>query len=193
MHARLSSIDLGPTLVLRDAYCYGTPMSTDSSFVSAYHEFRNCKESENASVSQFPVTCWRVINDDDFVTRLPINLNVARTNGGVGELHDQSTLFDNSILDYSTIGHGVKYCSTGKAVPLGLSHSQCDLVVKVVDEDPQPSANSWKTWAYHLRPLKDILQHSPKSYMNNMRLARNTMLCSVPPSRVRRTPAHNEA
>lgn len=177
MHARLSSIDLGPDLILRDAYCYGTPMSTDSSFVSAYHEFRNrSKPDRNLPASSPLNTCWRVINDDDFVTRLPINLNVARTDGGVGELHDKSTLFDNSILDYSSIGHGVKYTLKSKTVPSGLSQGEFDLTVGAPQDKTSLSQQWLTTWLSRLNPFKAILQHSPKSYIKNMRLARNATL-----------------
>lgn len=56
--------DLGPDMVLRDAYTYGTPRLGDADFVSAF-------EAACLTPIDRPSILWRVVNSFDIVCQIP--------------------------------------------------------------------------------------------------------------------------
>lgn len=54
--------DLGPHVVLRDAYCFGTPTTGDADFAAGY-------QSAVAKPFDNPNTLWRIINDQDLICK----------------------------------------------------------------------------------------------------------------------------
>lgn len=169
-HLSTGSNDLEDVIEVCGGYTFGTPMSTDHNFVCALQsgDDKQCLGRQ----------LWRVINDDDFVARLPPNLNTTQTNGGVGclsKIESGHTLFDGTILDYSSIGYGVKYLSS-LGLPAGLSNTAFNITctVPVVDVPTGGVVDSLinSNWS----PLKIFLQHSPINYRSTLRKARAAII-----------------
>lgn len=150
--------DLGPDIELRDTYLYGTPMSSNSRFCQAYRgeDVRNI---------------WRVIDGGDFVTKIPPSLNVVRSDGGIGQMMDYDKALDGTIIDYSAIGHGVRYHFSGRN-PEGFDDVEviCNLPICKTE------APVWWIRLLLLTPLRDIAEHSPRSYSVSLKRARAAML-----------------
>lgn len=165
LYAKLFAEDLGKDVELCDGYAFGTPMSSDATFVSSFQ-----RASESGGRAQ---RLWRVINDDDFVTRVPPNINLVESQGGIGELGSAAVLLNGSLLDYSAVGYGLKYSAQANILPSGAIDVQttCDIRSTV------PVRSGIKAWitSSKLSALRVILQHSPRNYLFHMRLARSAM------------------
>lgn len=129
IYARFSKCpeDLGKQVVLRDAYCFGTPATGDTDFAAGY--------SSSVSIPyDNPNTLWRVINDHDLICRVPLSLQTLR-DGGVGKLDLPSkVLRGDSLLAYTPIGVGIRIFSDGR-LPAGFSPTVDPLRVMYKDVD----------------------------------------------------------
>lgn len=119
--------DLGKQVILRDAYCFGTPATGDTDFAAGY--------SSSVSIPyDNPKTLWRIINDHDLICRVPFSLQTFR-DGGVGKLKLPSKVFKNdTLLAYTPIGVGIRVFADGRR-PTGFSPTADPLRVLYKDVD----------------------------------------------------------
>lgn len=181
-HLSTKTEELQGLIELRDGYCFGTPMSTDHNFVKAFHQAMqyggsSTSTTHGTNASHVPVRqFWRIIDDGDFVTRLPPNLNVVQSDGGVGSLTsidpDKTTL-NGTILDYSSIGYGIKY-SSNSTLPSGLPIPNFQIKCGLPAVEVPGGLIDWLSNS-KFSLLRIFLQHSPLQYQPNLRRARSAM------------------
>ncbi|KAI5478113.1 lipase, class 3 [Pseudohyphozyma bogoriensis] len=181
-----SPTDLGPNIVLRDCYSFGTPLLGDGSFAGAF-------TSQMMTPLNRPNILWRVVDNFDIVCRVP---------PGVADKESQRDILGPSILNYSHIGVGIQLNGRLSFPPhymvdIGEFHGRTKVVV-VDDEEThgrgRRMSSRWDIVAEAgVNPLRigisllplPLYDHFPAAYWRNI----NIIGGSQPP--FSRTPNHS--
>ncbi|OLL24018.1 Phospholipase A1-II 1 [Neolecta irregularis DAH-3] len=131
--------DLGPLVDIRQAYVYGCPAVGDVEFAQGFASEINSSYSNHFGL-------WRVIDDSDIVTRLPLNFS----NPLSGRPSRNPFVKHGSLVDYCVIGNGVRVFGDGREPQVCWKMPRSANVFEMSDPTTAPLRNPFKgviNWA----------------------------------------------